>query len=166
MLSSRRPPLSAALVLCLAPVFAPAATYCRPRGEWEPHRPALAGMDSARLQQAIDFSIAHENPHTKDLAVELKETFGAQEPRWKLLGPTQPRGGMTGLIIRHGYVVAQWGEPDRVDMTHSGTKTFLTTLTALPWHRALIPHIAAPPQDCPPLPSLFPGSHHHAPPRR
>lgn len=155
MLSFRR---SLFLTYYLAPVFVLAA-YFPPRGEWAHRRPAEAGMDAAKLQQAIDFSIANENPRTKDLAVELKETFGAREPLWKLLGPTQPRGGMTGLVIRHGYVVAQWGDPERVDMTHSVAKTFLTTLTGLAWQRGLIRNLDDHPKDIPSLADLFAGEH-------
>ena len=48
------------------------------------------------------------------------------------------RGAANGLIIRHGYIVAEWGDPIRVDMTHSVTKTFLTTVVGLAWQRGLI----------------------------
>ena len=48
------------------------------------------------------------------------------------------KGGAAGLIMRHGYIVAEWGDPARVDMTHSVTKTFLTTVIGLAWQRGLI----------------------------
>ncbi|MDB6166031.1 MAG: Beta-lactamase [Lacunisphaera sp.] len=162
MLPRRRPLLSVVLPLLLAPVLALAQTYFPPRGEWAHREPADVGMDASKLQQAIDFSVAHENPHTKDLAQELKETFGAHEPMWRLLGPAQPRGGMTGLVIRHGYVVAQWGDPDRVDMTHSVTKTFLTTLVGLAWQRGMIHDLGDHPKDVAPLAKLFAGPHNAA----
>jgi CubicO group peptidase (beta-lactamase class C family) len=165
MLNLRQRLLIAALALCLAPLvaLAQAPAYFPPRGEWEHRRPEQAGMDSIRLQQAIDFSIAHENPGPKDLALELKQTFGAREPLWRLLGPTQPRGGMTGLVIRHGYVVAAWGDPDRVDMTHSVTKTFLTTVVGLIWQHGLIRELSDPVKGClPPKSDLF-ASAHNAP---
>jgi CubicO group peptidase (beta-lactamase class C family) len=116
-------------------------------------------MDSAKLQQAIDFSIAHENPHTKDMAENQKETFGRREPLWKLLGPTQPRGGMTGLVIRHGRVAAQWGDPERVDMTNSVTKTFLSTVVGLAWDRRMIPDLSARLKDFPSMASFFASEH-------
>jgi CubicO group peptidase (beta-lactamase class C family) len=40
--------------------------------------------------------------------------------------------------VHKGYIVAEWGEPARVDMTHSVTKTFLTTVVGLAWQRGLI----------------------------
>jgi hypothetical protein len=42
------------------------------------------------------------------------------------------------MIIRNGYIVAEWGEPLRVDMTHSVTKSFLSTVVGLAFDRRLI----------------------------
>ena len=41
------------------------------------------------------------------------------------------RGAANGLVIHRGYVVAEWGDTTRVDMTFSVTKTFLTTVVGL-----------------------------------
>ena len=127
--------LLAALWICKSAVC---ADYFPPRGAWEHRRPADVGFDAAKLQQAIDFSVANENPSPKDVAVELQQTFGAREPNFKLLGPTQPRAALNGLVIHHGYVAAEWGDVARTDMTHSVTKTFLTTVVGLAWQRGLI----------------------------
>jgi CubicO group peptidase (beta-lactamase class C family) len=116
-------------------------------------------MDSARIRQAIDFSKAHESLGSADVALDLKQTFGAREPLWKLLGPTQPRGGMTGLVIHHGYVVAEWGDPARVDMTHSVTKTFLTTVVGLAWQRGLISDLSDRAKGYVPPSDLFESEH-------
>ena len=45
---------------------------------------------------------------------------------------------MTGIIIKNGYIIAEWGEPLRVDMTHSVTKSFLTATVGLAFDRKLI----------------------------
>jgi CubicO group peptidase (beta-lactamase class C family) len=45
---------------------------------------------------------------------------------------------MTGIIVRHGYIVAEWGQPERVDMTFSVTKSFLSTTVGLAWDRGLV----------------------------
>ena len=37
----------------------------------------------------------------------------------------------TGIILRNGYIVAEWGDPHRVDMTFSVTKSFLSTTVGL-----------------------------------
>jgi CubicO group peptidase (beta-lactamase class C family) len=48
------------------------------------------------------------------------------------------RAPLNGIIIHHGYVVAEWGETRKVDMTHSVSKTFLTTVVGLAWQKGLI----------------------------
>ena len=53
-------------------------------------------------------------------------------------GPIKDRGDPTGLIVRNGYLVAQWGEPARVDMTHSVTKSFLSSIVGIAYDRGLI----------------------------
>jgi methionyl-tRNA formyltransferase len=45
---------------------------------------------------------------------------------------------LNGLIVRNGYVVAEWGESTRVDMTFSVTKSFLSTVVGLAWQKGLI----------------------------
>ena len=82
--------------------------------------------------------MANENPATKDLATDLKQTFGKREPDFKLIGPTQPRAALSGLVIHRGYVAAAWGDTTRTDMANSVTKTFLTTVVGLAWQRGLI----------------------------
>ena len=117
------------LLLVAASVIGRAADYFPPRGEWARKPPAELGFDGVKLQQAVEFSIANENPLSKDMAEMLKATFGKNEPDYKIIGPTQTRAALNGLIIRHGYVAAEWGDTNRADMTHSVTKTFLTTVT-------------------------------------
>ena len=64
-------------------------------------------------------------------------SFG-HEPHGQGIGPFKPRGGPAGLIVRHGYIVAEWGDPDRVDLTHSVTKSFLSTTVGLAYDRKMI----------------------------
>ena len=67
----------------------------------------------------------------------LTNSFG-KEPFFSLVGPIKDRGPASGLITRHGYIVAEWGDPKRVDITNSVTKTFLTTVVGLAVQRGLI----------------------------
>ena len=55
----------------------------------------------------------------------------AKEPFGEAVGPFADRGDQTGIIIHNGYIIAEWGEPSRVDMTHSVTKSFLSTTVGL-----------------------------------
>jgi len=153
----------AALGVGLAGAFGTAAAaeapYFPPRGEWAHRRPEDFGLDGGRLQEAIDFAVAHQNTHTRDLALDLQQTLKDREPGFRLLGPTKPRGGMTGLIISHGYVVAEWGAPDRVDMTFSATKTFVTTVVGVAWQKGLIRSLNDRVRDYLPTDELFAGEH-------
>jgi len=143
--------------LILAGVLA-AADYFPPRGEWAHVAPAEAGMDAAKLQAAVDFAVAHESKTPRDLAAYLKEAY-AREPNYRILGPTRPRGGATGLVIRQGKVVAQWGEPDRTDMTFSVAKTFVSTTVGLAFDRGLIRNLDDRVVGYLPDPELFSAPH-------
>lgn len=142
-----------------AEASAKVTTYFPARGAWERRAPADVGMDAAALQQAVDFAVANENPATKDLALDLELTFGMREPLFRILGPTRPRGAANGLIIRRGYVVAEWGDTDRADMTFSVTKTFLSTVVGLAWERGLIRDLTDRVKDYVPQPELFDSEH-------
>ena len=122
---------------------APAAGYVPPAGGWARRAPARVGMDAARLDSAIAFARANESRAPRDLAQAHVQSFG-REPYGEAIGPFRPRGAPTGLVVRHGYLVAEWGEPERVDMTFSVTKSFLSTVVGLALDRGLIPSLDAP----------------------
>ena len=123
---------TAALVATPRQAAAPApAAYFPAPGEWRKAQPSSAGFDKTALDDAIAFAVAHENPDTKDLAVAIPRQFSAEAPYNTLIGPTQPRAGANGLIVRHGSVVAEWGDTSRADMTFSVTKTFLSTVVGV-----------------------------------
>ena len=142
-LTARRAAMLLAAVMAATTVDAAwqrssARPYFPPRGEWQKKDPAAVGLDQARLDEAIAFAVAHENPDTKDLAVAIVNQFRAESPYNTLIGPAQPRAGSSGLIIRHGAVVAEWGDTGRADMTFSVTKTFLSTVVGLAFDRGRI----------------------------
>jgi len=114
-------------------------SYFPDRFDWQHKKPEEVGMDAALVDGAVKQAIASENPGTRDLALWLATSRrGLHEPFFTLIGPVKPRGPATGLITRHGYIVAEWGDPKRVDMTFSATKTFLTTVVGLAWQGGLI----------------------------
>src|SRR5688572_28404056 len=115
-----------------------ASPYVPPANAWERRAPAQVGMDAAKLDSAIAFAKANESRASRDLEESHYQTFGRQEPFSSLVGPVKPRGDMTGVIVRNGYIVAEWGEPTRVDMTHSVTKSFVSTTIGLAVERGLI----------------------------
>ena len=112
-----------------------------PGATWERRDPAAAGFDPARLTEAIQFAIQADAKAPRDMEVAHYQPFGAREPYGQGSGPFKPRGEPTGVILRGGYVVATWGEPDRVDMTHSVTKSFLSSVVGVAFDRGLIPSV-------------------------
>ncbi len=94
-------------------------------------------MDSTRLADAIAFAIQRESRAPRDLEIAHYQTFG-REPFGEGIGPFEERGDPTGIVVRNGYVVAIWGDPDRVDMTFSVTKSFVSTTVGLALDRGLI----------------------------
>ncbi|UNK50865.1 serine hydrolase [Lysobacter sp. S4-A87] len=126
------------LVLLLATFVAAAAdgtaNYFPPRGDWERMAPAQSGFDPGRLQQAIAFAQAHEAPEPRDQAQSLAQSFGSKEPDFGgQIGPTAVRAGINGLIVHRGRVIAEFGDTHSIDMGHSVTKTFLSTVVGLAW---------------------------------
>jgi hypothetical protein len=112
-------------------------TYYPPRGEWERRTPEQLGIDGAALKAAVDFSIASESTAPRDLEQDHRLSWG-REPFDEPLGPFRPRGPQTGLIIKDGYIVAEWGEIERVDMTFSVTKSVLSSTVGLAFDDGLI----------------------------
>ena len=85
--------------------------YFPARGEWQKKDPSAVGLDKAKLHDAIAFAVAHENPNTKDLSVAIVNQFRSEAPFNTLIGPTEPRAGSNGVIVRHGVVAAEWETP-------------------------------------------------------
>jgi CubicO group peptidase (beta-lactamase class C family) len=116
---------------------ASAATPYVPSAGWERRSYASAGIDSARLADAIAFAIQSDAKAPRDMEESHYRSFG-REPYGQGIGPFKPRGEPTGVVLRGGYIVATWGEPDRVDMTHSVTKSFLSAVVGMAVDRGLI----------------------------
>jgi CubicO group peptidase (beta-lactamase class C family) len=108
-------------------------TYFPPAGDaWERRRPEEVGLHPERLQAAIDFTFEHEATTNHHSRVELVM------PDNDIVGPLKERGPVNGLILRHGYIVAEWGDTSRVDMTYSISKSYLSTVAGLALDRGLI----------------------------
>ena len=143
---------AAGLVLAaavLSPNFALTAQQRRPAPDppqlyypgagdaWARRTPEQSGMDAARLQEAIRFAVASEAKAPRDLERAHYQTFG-REPFGEAVGPFKERGDPSGVVVRRGYIVAEWGDTARVDMTFSVTKSFVSTTVGLAYDRKLI----------------------------
>src|SRR5258708_14762216 len=114
----------------------PAAAYY-PDATWQRRRPSESGVSTDRMKEAIDFAIGGETKAPRDLVMNHYQNFG-REPFGYAIGPIRERGDPTGLIIHKGYIVADWGDPLRVDMTHSVTKSFLSSVVGIAVERGMI----------------------------
>lgn len=111
--------------------------YPNKDSNWERKSPAQVNMDEAKLKTAVQFAIDQENPTPRNLEIAHYQSFG-KEPFGEGVGPFKERGPATGIILRHGYIVAEWGEPSRVDMTFSVTKSLLSSVVGLAYDQGLI----------------------------
>jgi CubicO group peptidase (beta-lactamase class C family) len=117
-----------------------------PDASWQHKTPAEAGIDGALLKDAVDAAIAGESKNPRDLLLNHYQTFG-REPFGYATGPIKDRGDPTGIIVHKGYIVAEWGEPARVDMTHSVTKSLLSSVIGIAFDRGMIRSIDDPVRD-------------------
>jgi CubicO group peptidase (beta-lactamase class C family) len=117
-----------------------AQTYFPERGKWEVKTPQSQSLNSAKLADAVKYAEANEYSGSRDLRIAILEGFKA-EPFHKIAGPTRKRGGPAGMIIKNGYIVAQWGDVERVDMTFSVTKSYLSTMAGLAIDNRLIANV-------------------------
>ena len=81
-------------------------------------------MDPVKLQEAVDYTLAHETTQIPDdPGVYLRDRFEGL-PYQDIVGPTVERGGVNGIVVKDGYIVAEWGDTDKEDMTFSVTKSW------------------------------------------
>ncbi|HEY2071618.1 MAG TPA: serine hydrolase [Rhizomicrobium sp.] len=135
-----------ALALSVTLSAAQASDYLPPPGDrWETHKPADEGFDPTSLQAAIDFAIAHEakvspaldgvvDQRDQRITIPLQFAGPFSDP----IGPLTVHAPANGVIIRHGYIVAEWGDTRKVDMSHSVTKTFLSSVAGIAFDRRMI----------------------------
>jgi CubicO group peptidase (beta-lactamase class C family) len=133
--------LAAAVCAVFGVATLPAAdvAYYPAPGQWARKTPAEAGMDAAKLADAVAFMKSHE---TRSPARD----FSDQEiVNGKLLAsiPTE-RAATNALIIRHGYIVAEFGDTLRPDPTYSVAKSALSTITGIALRDGLISNLDEP----------------------
>lgn len=111
--------------------------YPERSADWKIKSATEVGIDANLLKKAVDFAEANEYSGSRDLRIAILKGF-ASEPYHKILGKTKKRGGPAGMILKNGYVIAQWGDVKRVDMTFSVTKSYLSTVAGVAYDQGLI----------------------------
>jgi CubicO group peptidase (beta-lactamase class C family) len=98
---------------------------------WPVLAPAEAGFDATALAEAVRFAESHEVGWPRDLRAHIESGFFEPPPHNEILGPIRPRGAPNGLILRHGAIVARWGDTRQVDFTFSVAKSYLSLLAGI-----------------------------------
>ncbi|SDL67515.1 CubicO group peptidase, beta-lactamase class C family [Salinimicrobium catena] len=108
--------------------------YFPSEDSWEKKEASEYKID---LTKAIEFAEKNEYSGSRDLRQAILKGF-QHEPYHQILGPTKRRGGPAGIILKNGYIIGEWGDTERVDMTFSVTKSFLSTTALLALQQGLI----------------------------
>lgn len=128
------------LVLLTFTAFNAAAqkgTYYPSAKNWEHKSPSFFSIDSIKIKEALDYAMAHENTQPKNLWLSQAMQFG-KEPFSDPIGPMADRGPAAGIVIYKGYIIAEWGNPSSVEMTHSVTKSLVSSVVGLAYEKGLI----------------------------
>jgi CubicO group peptidase (beta-lactamase class C family) len=128
-------------VFCFVLMNASAQQVYYPAAEWRVKKPEELKMNKNLLDSAVSLAMNSENKGERDLRIANIKAYAA-EPNYKFLGPMKQRGGPAGLIIKNGYIVGQWGDVNRVDMTFSATKSYLSTIAGLAIDNGLIKNVS------------------------
>ena len=111
-----------------------------PESAWQTKKPAELKMNAALIDSAVSFAIRNETKTEYDLRIANYKAH-EREPGYRIAGPMKERGKPAGIILKNGYMVAQWGDVKRVDMTFSVSKSFLSTVAGLAADDHLIKNI-------------------------
>lgn len=130
-----------AVLFSLAVFNSNAQSLYYPDTAWQVKQPGELKMNVALLDSAVSLALRSENKVDRDLRIANMKAY-ANEPDYKIIGPMKQRGGPAGLVIKNGYIVAQWGDLNRVDMTFSATKSYLSTVAGLAVDSGLIKSVS------------------------
>ena len=116
----------------------PASAYTPAAGRtaWAAIAPTAAGFDPQKLQAAIGFAEAAENPWPRSFYYPDGRYVGIVEwnetgPWSEIAGVVRERGGPAGTILKGGRIVAEWGDTARPDVTFSCAKSYLSMLAGI-----------------------------------
>ena len=113
-----------------------------PGVEWDRASADELGFDSDKLRSVVARAEANEIDWPTDISMIVAQEDAP--PYNRRFGPTKPRGPTGGIVVRSGRIVALWGDPERVDVTFSATKSYLSTCAGLAYDQGLIPHLDTP----------------------
>lgn len=113
-----------------------------PGEEWATQTPALSGFDDRALSVALMAAREIEIKIGADLSEMLPD--GSRHPNDRPLGPLKSRGSPSGVVIRHGYLVGQYGDVVRPEVTFSVSKSYISALAGIALRDGLIMDVDEP----------------------
>lgn len=126
------------ILLCIGvTVSAQVKTYFPTMDKWERKTLASFDIDSNLIHQAVQYALVHETTFPKNLMLTQAMQFG-KEPFSDPIGPMASRGPAAGIIVFKGYIIAEWGNLNAVEMVNSVTKSMLSTVVGLAVEKGLI----------------------------
>ena len=127
------------VVLIFTTIFTHAqeASYFPAANNWERKTPAFFKIDADKIKEAIQFSTHHESKFPRNARITQAMQY-AKEPFGDPVGPMIDRGGLSGLIIYKGYIIAEWGDPTIVETCNSVTKSWVSSIVGLALDKGLI----------------------------
>ena len=87
------------IVFSFAFFIADAQTLYFPDSTWQVKTASEMKMNKVLLDSAVKFAQANENNFDRDMRIATLKAY-ANEPDFKIIGPTRERGGPAGLIIK------------------------------------------------------------------
>ncbi len=123
----------------------PTTTRSFPAAEWRRAAPETLGFNTAALARAVNYAETTEIDWPVDVGAMVARAD--PPPHDRPIGPTKPRGPASGVVVKDGAIAAEWGTPERVDMTFSATKSYLAAGVGLAVDRGMIGSVDDPVAD-------------------
>ncbi|MFD8863674.1 MULTISPECIES: serine hydrolase domain-containing protein [unclassified Streptomyces] len=88
------------------------------------------GVDATALAEAARQQAERPVPGIEDMASYLAAQVSDDSHR-EVIGPLLDGRGASGVVVRRGTVIASWGDPARVEMAYSATKSVLSLVAGV-----------------------------------
>ncbi len=103
---------------------------------WLHRDPGDSGFDGGKLGDALAFAASQEISTSHDLTEMVPK--GERHPYDRQLGPLKDRSIAAGLVVKNGYLVAEFGPVESVEVTFSCSKSYLSAVAGLAFGDGLI----------------------------
>jgi CubicO group peptidase (beta-lactamase class C family) len=129
------------------------STYFPAKDKWEKKEPESLGMNPDILENAVSIAINDsvadypEGVDIHEFKAHKLQSYTKGNDDGKIIGPLKRKGSVNGLVIRNGYIVAQFGDTSQIDEIASASKSFIATIAGLAKDDGLINDFNSPVRD-------------------